>query len=108
MACPGGRGCSNAALAANDRIKSALALLQMAAAHADEPDRLVADLKHERIACGIADRTFDTVAETASRKGTLLRARLLDRIAADISRWRRRSSSFELVGMIWRSIRGSH
>jgi uncharacterized protein Yka (UPF0111/DUF47 family) len=78
----------NAALAANDRIKYGLALLQMAAAHADEPDRPVADLKHERIACGIADRTLDAVAETARREGSRYQipggARLLERIAADI------------------------
>jgi uncharacterized protein Yka (UPF0111/DUF47 family) len=80
----------NAALAANDRIKYALALLQLAAAHADEPDRPIADLKHERIACGIADRTLDTVTEAARREGGRYRipglARLLERIAADLRR----------------------
>jgi hypothetical protein len=78
----------NAALAANDHIKCALALLQMAAAHADAPDRPVADLRQERIACGIADRALDSLAETARREGDRYRvpglARLLDLIATDL------------------------
>src|SRR6516164_7870723 len=78
----------NAGLAANDRIKYALALLQMAAVHADEPDQPVADLKHERIACGIADRTLDSLVETARRESSCYQipgARgLLERIAGDM------------------------
>jgi uncharacterized protein Yka (UPF0111/DUF47 family) len=78
----------NAALAANDRIKYALALLQIAAAHAEAPDPPVADLKHERIACGIADRTLDSLVETTRREGSSYQMpgarRLLERIAGDV------------------------
>jgi uncharacterized protein Yka (UPF0111/DUF47 family) len=78
----------NAALAANDRVKYVLALLQTAAAHADDPNRPVAALRHERVACGIADRTLDSLAETARRLDGSYQipgaARLLERIAADM------------------------
>jgi uncharacterized protein Yka (UPF0111/DUF47 family) len=78
----------NAGLAANDRIKYGFALLQMAAAHAEAPDQPVADLKHERIACGIADRTLDSLVETARREGSRYQIpgarRLLERIAGDV------------------------
>jgi hypothetical protein len=78
----------NAALAANDRIKYAFALLQTAAAHADDPAQPIADLRRERTACGIADRGLDTFAEAARREGSRYQipgaARLLKRIAADM------------------------
>lgn len=78
----------NAARAANDRVKYALALLQMAAAHAETPDQPVADLKHERIACGIADRRLDSLLKTARREGSCYQMpgarRLLERIAGDL------------------------
>ena len=45
----------NAALAANDRVKYAFSLLQMALAHAEHPEQPAATLKRERIACGIDD-----------------------------------------------------
>ena len=45
--------CLNAALAANDRVKYAFSLLQMALAHAEQPEQPVTNLKRERIACGI-------------------------------------------------------
>jgi hypothetical protein len=78
----------NAALAANDRVKYRFALLQMAAAHADDPSQPVADLRQERIACGITDRSLDGLAETARRDGSHYRIRgvrnLLDGIDADM------------------------
>ena len=78
----------NAALAANDRIKFALTLLQMAAAHADQPEQPVASLQHERIACGINDPSMDNLAEAAHRIGSRYHipgvARLLERIGADL------------------------
>ena len=78
----------NAALAANDRVKYAFSLLQMAAAHADQPDLPPASLKRERLACGIDDTAFDTFTAGASRAGNAYlmpgAARLLARIAADM------------------------
>src|SRR6516162_9237562 len=78
----------NAALAANDRIKYAFALLQTAAAHADDPAQPIADLKRERTACGIGDQRLDIFAEAARREGNRYQipgaARLLERIAADM------------------------
>jgi uncharacterized protein Yka (UPF0111/DUF47 family) len=78
----------NAALAANDRVKYRFALLQMAAAHADDPGQAVADLKQERMACGITDRSLDGLAETARRDGSCYQIpgvrNLLDSIAADM------------------------
>lgn len=78
----------NAALAANDRVKYALALLQMAAVHADRPEQPAADLRHERIACGIDDRTLDGIAAASRREGSRYRipgvGRLFERIAADM------------------------
>jgi uncharacterized protein Yka (UPF0111/DUF47 family) len=78
----------NAALAANDRIKYAFALLQMAAAHADEPDTPAANLKRERITCGIDEPELDRLTEAAHRAGSHYHipgaARLLARIEADM------------------------
>jgi uncharacterized protein Yka (UPF0111/DUF47 family) len=78
----------NAALAANDRIKYAFALLQTAAAHADDPAQPIADLKRERTTCGIGDQRLDIFAEAARREGNRYQipgaARLLERIAADM------------------------
>jgi uncharacterized protein Yka (UPF0111/DUF47 family) len=78
----------NAALAANDRVKYRFALLQMAAAHADDPSQPVAELRQERIACRITDQSLDGLAETARRDGSHYRIRgvrnLLAGIAADV------------------------
>ncbi len=78
----------NAALAANDRIKYAFALLQMAAAHADEPDQPAASLKRERITCGIDEPALDALTEAARRQGGRYHipgaARLFQRIEADM------------------------
>jgi uncharacterized protein Yka (UPF0111/DUF47 family) len=59
----------NAALAANDRVKYAFTLLQMAAAHADQPDQPPPSLKRERLACGIDDPSLDTITAAARRAG---------------------------------------
>lgn len=51
----------NEALAANDRAKYRLTLLQMAKAHADSPEGEFSDLRTERISCGITDSSYDGV-----------------------------------------------
>jgi uncharacterized protein Yka (UPF0111/DUF47 family) len=78
----------NAALAANDRVKYALSLLQMAAAHADQPAQPPAAMKRERVACGIDDESLDNLTAAARRQGSCYVipgvGRLLDRIRADM------------------------
>ena len=78
----------NEALAANDRIKFAFSLLQMALAHAAHPDQPAATLQRERIACGIDDPDLDTVVAGARLHGIFCRlpgaARIIARIADDI------------------------
>jgi len=49
-------------LAANDRIKYILTLLQAAKRHAVQPAEPPADLRRARESCGIDDRALDTVA----------------------------------------------
>lgn len=51
----------NEALAANDRAKYLMTLLQVAREHADHPDLAATDLKQERLACGVVDAELDTV-----------------------------------------------
>ncbi|HVA45135.1 MAG TPA: hypothetical protein VNH11_02005 [Pirellulales bacterium] len=58
----------NAALAANDRAKYLVALLQAAKAHADRPDAGTVDLKTERLACGVTDVEFDSVVEQSHKE----------------------------------------
>lgn len=53
----------NEGLAANDRAKYLMTLLQAAREHADHPDAPVNRLEHERLACGAADANLDTVVE---------------------------------------------
>jgi uncharacterized protein Yka (UPF0111/DUF47 family) len=78
----------NSALAANDRIKYAFSLLQMAAAHAEHPDRPTSALKQERVACGIEDPELDGVSAGSRMVGTdcciPAASRILRRIADDI------------------------
>jgi uncharacterized protein Yka (UPF0111/DUF47 family) len=79
----------NAALAANDRVKYAFTLLQMAAAHADQPEQPLASLKRERLACGIDDPDLDMMTASARRAGVAQyhmpgAARLLGRITDDM------------------------
>jgi pyruvate, orthophosphate dikinase len=52
----------NQALAANDRIKYCLTLLQSAREHADHPDRAAPSLQAEREASGVDDLSLDAVA----------------------------------------------
>jgi len=78
----------NAALAANDRVKYAFSLLQMAVAHAEHPEQQTSTLKRERIACGIDDPDLDAVvagARMAGKSCTIAgAARVLVRIAQDM------------------------
>jgi hypothetical protein len=78
----------NAALAANDRVKYLFSLLQMAIAHAGNPDQPAPSLKRERLAAGIDDVGLDTAVATAKREGGHIRipgaAGILARIAQDM------------------------
>jgi uncharacterized protein Yka (UPF0111/DUF47 family) len=59
----------NAALAANDRAKFLFSLLQMAVSRAAHPDQAAADLRRERVACGIEDASLDAVVPGARAHG---------------------------------------
>jgi uncharacterized protein Yka (UPF0111/DUF47 family) len=59
----------NEALAANDRAKYRLTLLQTAKAHADAPNEAFADLRTERLACGVTNAAFDAVVAGTARRG---------------------------------------
>jgi uncharacterized protein Yka (UPF0111/DUF47 family) len=78
----------NAALAANDRLKYAFSLLQLALTYAEHPDQPAATLKRERIACGIDDPALDTVVAGARMVGKSCRVagagRIFARIADDM------------------------
>ncbi len=78
----------NAALAANDRLKYAFSLLQMALAHAEHPEQSAPTLKRERIACGIDDPDLDGAVAGARKVGSACSApgaaRILARIADDM------------------------
>jgi hypothetical protein len=78
----------NAALAANDRIKYAFSLLQLAMTYAEHPDQPAATLKHERIACGIDDPDLDNVVAGARMVGKSCRmpgaAKIFGRITDDL------------------------
>jgi hypothetical protein len=78
----------NAALAANDRLKYAFSLLQLALTYAEHPDQPAATLKRERIACGIDDPDLDTVVAGARMVGKSCRVagagRIFARIADDM------------------------
>jgi len=62
----------NAALAANDRAKFLFSLLQMAVSRAAHPDQAAADLRRERLACGIEDASLDSVVPGARAHGALV------------------------------------
>lgn len=51
----------NEALAANERAKYRLTLMQTAKSRADNPDGHFPDLRPERLACGVADAALDDV-----------------------------------------------
>ena len=55
----------NAGLAANDRIKYAFSLLQMAIEHARHPEQPAASLKQERLAAAIDDPHLDAAVASA-------------------------------------------
>lgn len=78
----------NAALAANDRVKYAFSLLQLACAHARDPDQPPSTLKRERIACGIDDPDLDVVIAQARMTGKSClvpgAAQIVGRIADDM------------------------
>lgn len=59
----------NEALAANDRAKYRLTLLQTAKARADAPGESFADLRAERLACGITESAFDDVVAGTVKEG---------------------------------------
>ncbi len=62
----------NAALAANERAKFLFSLLQMAVSRAAYPDHPAADLRRERIACGIEDAALDRVVAGSRMHGDLV------------------------------------
>jgi len=58
----------NEALAANDRAKYRLTLLQTAKARADAPEQTFPDLRSERLASGIADPSYDSLVAGCVRR----------------------------------------
>jgi len=78
----------NAALAANDRLKYAFSLLQMAVDHAGHPKQEAETLKRDRVACGIDDPTLDATVAGARMAGASCRvpgaAAIMARIAGDM------------------------
>jgi uncharacterized protein Yka (UPF0111/DUF47 family) len=78
----------NAALAANDRLKYAFSLLQMALAHAAHPEQPAATLRRERVACGIDDPDLDSAVAQARQIGQSCHvvgaARIMARIGEDV------------------------
>ncbi len=81
-------GALNAGLAANDRIKYAFSLLQMALEHSRHPERPPMSLKRERLAAGIDDPELDGVVSGARQVGKQCRipaaGQLMDRIEKDM------------------------
>lgn len=63
-------GLVNEALAANDRAKYLMSLLQVARERADHPDLPACDLRQERLACGVPDVELDTVIERCLKEGS--------------------------------------
>ncbi len=59
----------NEALAANDRAKYLLTLLQAARCHANQPDQAAADLQPERLAAGVEDADLDAVVAAGRKEG---------------------------------------
>lgn len=78
----------NAGLAANDRVKYAFSLLQMAIAHAEHPELPAETLKQERIGCGIDDPDLDGAVAASRMVEKSCRvpgaARIMARIAEDM------------------------
>jgi uncharacterized protein Yka (UPF0111/DUF47 family) len=59
----------NAALAANDRIKYYLSLLQTAVSHSEHPDQPSTNLRRERLAAGVGEIEWDEVVTATHRNG---------------------------------------
>jgi hypothetical protein len=59
----------NEALAANDRAKYLMTLLQVSCDHADHPDMNATDLGPERHACGVDAAELDTIAARSRKMG---------------------------------------
>jgi CHAD domain-containing protein/uncharacterized protein Yka (UPF0111/DUF47 family) len=59
----------NAALAANERAKYLMTLLQAAREYGDHPDAPAARLRQERLACGLTDANLDNVVESSRKEG---------------------------------------
>ena len=59
----------NEALAANERAKYRLTLLQSAQSHAQFPEADFSDLRRERLACGVQDASLDEVVAHTVRRG---------------------------------------
>ncbi|HEY0182411.1 MAG TPA: DUF47 family protein [Rhodopila sp.] len=78
----------NAALAANDRVKYAFSLLQLALSHAQHPQQPAASLKQERLACGIDDPDLDAVPGASRMVGQSCQvpgaSKIIARIAEDM------------------------
>ena len=78
----------NAGLAANDRIKYAFSLLQMAIEHAQYPKEPPTSLKRERLAAGIDDPDLDATVSGARQEGSKCRipgaSRILERMGEDM------------------------
>jgi CHAD domain-containing protein len=81
----------NEALAANDRAKYRMTLLQAARAQADHPDAAASDFRRERVACGITDDELDGIVPRSRKEGDDLYAipaarRLHDGLFEDVRR----------------------
>lgn len=78
----------NAALAANDRLKYYLSLLQMAVGHADRPEQAAPILREERLACGINDSGLDDLAGASRRENGYYHvpgcAKILQQVGEDV------------------------
>ncbi len=61
----------NEALAAHDRAKDWMTLLQSARQHADHPHGATINLRQERIACGVIDDNLDTGVEGSRREAPI-------------------------------------
>ncbi|HEY1933884.1 MAG TPA: hypothetical protein VGG99_17865 [Acetobacteraceae bacterium] len=68
------------ALAANERVKYLLSLLQLGALHAGHPEQPANTLKHERLACGIDDPWFDDFTAAVRCRGDAYVMPGLDRV----------------------------
>jgi hypothetical protein len=63
----------NAALAANDRAKYLLTLLQTARYRAEDPEWLTSDLRSERLASGVDDVSLDEIIGDRGRRSLFSR-----------------------------------